>query len=105
MARRPASYCWRNRLSIFTLASVLVALFMLLLSMYPTSYGQHFIWMFFPAWAIWVIYALTVLQTLMISCSIFTSEHADQTWELLLLTGISARRILLGACLVSLHRV
>lgn len=87
------------------LAGILVMLLVLLLWMYPSAYGQQYIWMFFPAWAIWVIYAITVLQTIIASSGILSTEYNDQTWEPLIITGISVRRILLGNWLAALHRV
>src|SRR3982750_2708656 len=73
---------------VIALVAILCALFALLLVMYPSSYGQRFTWMFFPAWAVWVIYAVTVLQTIIASAGIVNREHIKQTWEPMVLTGI-----------------
>lgn len=105
LERRTTSHRLRSAVIILTLVGILAMLFALLLWMYPSPYGQRFIWMFFPAWAIWVIYAITVLQTIVASIGILNTEYTHQTWEPLVVTGISVRRILLGNWLAAIHRI
>jgi hypothetical protein len=105
LERRKTGYRWRNTVIILGLVSILAMFLVLLFWMYPSGYGQQYIWMFFPAWAIWVIYAITVLGTILASIGVLSAEYADQTWEPLIITGISARRILLGNWLAALHRI
>ncbi len=105
LARREAPHRWRSFFVFVGLVSILVLLFIVLLWMYPTTYGQQFIWMFFPAWASWVVYAITVLQTLLAGIGILSTEYTTRTWEPLILTGISARQLLVGTWLASMHRV
>ncbi len=105
LKRRTTSHPFQSLLIIFALAGILSSLFVLLLSMYPSAYGEHLIWMFYPAWTIWVIYAVTVSQTIIASIGILGAEYTYQTWEPLIITGISARRIMVGTWLAALHRV
>jgi len=95
----------RSLLIILLMSSILLLLLALLLWMYPSGYGQQYIWMFFPAWALWVVYAITVLQTIIASVGILGAEYIDQTWEPLVITGINVRRILLGNWLAAIHRI
>jgi hypothetical protein len=105
LERRRTSHRWRSVAIISALCTILAMLFVLLLWMYPSSYGQQYIWMFFPSWALWVIYAVTVLQAIIASVGILSAEYTDQTWEPLIITGISAKRILMGSWLAALHRI
>jgi hypothetical protein len=104
LERRTVHHRWRSAAIVLSLAGILAMLFALLLWMYPSPYGQSYIWMFFPAWSIWVLYAVTVLQAIVASTSVF-GEYTQQTWEHLIITGISIRRILLGNWLAALHRI
>jgi hypothetical protein len=104
LERRTVAHRWRSAAIILSLISILGMLFALLLWMYPSPYGQSYIWMFFPAWSTWVIYAITVLQAIVASTSIL-GEFTQQTWEQLIVTGISVRRILFGNWLAALHRI
>ncbi len=105
LERRTTSHRRRSAVIILALIGILAMLLALLLWMYPSTYGQQFIWMFFPAWGIWVVYAITVLQTIIASIGSLSTEYTDQTWEPLILTGISIRRILIGNSLAAIHRI
>lgn len=53
--------------------------------------------------AIWIFHIITVIRALVAGSTAISREHAGRTWEPLILTGISARNILLGKWLGVLH--
>jgi hypothetical protein len=53
--------------------------------------------------AIWIFHIITVIRALVAGSTSISREHAGRTWEPLIMTGISARHILLGKWLGVLH--
>ena len=52
---------------------------------------------------IWIFHIITVIRALIAGSIAVSREHAGRTWEPLIMTGISARHILLGKWLGVLH--
>jgi len=46
--------------------------------------------------AIWIVHILAALRTLDAGANAISREHASQTWDALILTGVNARQILFG---------
>lgn len=55
--------------------------------------------------AIWVIHGIVALRALIAGANVISREHIGQTWDSLVLTGVSARHILLGKLLATLRTV
>lgn len=102
LTRSTTAHRWRSVGVGLMLLGALLGLFILALQMFPAN--DQLIWMFFPAWALWVIHGATVLHVIIVSSTMINIEYSTQTWETLILTGISARRILLGKLLATLHQ-
>jgi hypothetical protein len=47
-------------------------------------------------WALWIFHALVALRLIMAGLNTISREHTAQTWEALILTGVSARQIFMG---------
>ncbi|MCC7450956.1 MAG: hypothetical protein IT324_26305 [Anaerolineae bacterium] len=62
---------------------------------------------FFPPefWLIWGIRGLTAFRAIMAGADVISREYAEQTWEPLLLTGVSAPQIFLGKWQAVLSRM
>ncbi len=62
---------------------------------------------FFPAefWLIWGIRALTSFRAIMAGADVISREYAEETWEPLLLTGVSAPQIFIGKWRAVLKRM
>ena len=54
--------------------------------------------------SIWLIHAIVAVRCIIAGANTVSREHVSQTWDSLVLTGISARRILLGKWLAALQR-
>ncbi|MCC7451337.1 MAG: hypothetical protein IT324_28265 [Anaerolineae bacterium] len=54
---------------------------------------------------IWIIHAVTAVRCITAGANAISREHVGQTWDALVLTGVSARRILLGKWRAALYRV
>jgi ABC-type transport system involved in multi-copper enzyme maturation permease subunit len=54
---------------------------------------------------IWIFHIVVVIRALVTGATAISREHAGRTWDPLILTGISARRILLGKWLGAAHFV
>jgi ABC-type transport system involved in multi-copper enzyme maturation permease subunit len=55
--------------------------------------------------AIWIVHGIVALRALIAGVNVFSREHVGQTWDALVLTGVSARRILLGKLVATLRTV
>lgn len=54
--------------------------------------------------SIWVIHAVVAVRCIIAGANTVSREHVAQTWESLVLTGMSARQILLGKWFAALRR-
>ncbi|MCA0457241.1 MAG: hypothetical protein LCI00_24935 [Chloroflexi bacterium] len=54
---------------------------------------------------IWIIHAVTAARSISAGSNAISREHVGKTWDSLVLTGVSARRILIGKWLGVLNRV
>jgi hypothetical protein len=54
--------------------------------------------------SIWLIHAIVAVRCIIAGANTVSREHVSQTWDSLVLTGISARQILLGKWLAALQR-
>ncbi len=55
--------------------------------------------------ALWSFSAVVMIRSIVAGANAISREHVGQTWDALVLTGISARRIMLGKWLASMRRV
>ncbi|MCC7450941.1 MAG: hypothetical protein IT324_26230 [Anaerolineae bacterium] len=53
---------------------------------------------------IWIVHTATALRALIAGANVISREHVGQTWDSLVLTGISARQIMFGKWRAALHR-
>jgi hypothetical protein len=58
----------------------------------------------FALWALWGFHALVALRLIVASVNTISREYTQQTWEALILTGLSARQIFLGKWYAILKR-
>jgi ABC-type transport system involved in multi-copper enzyme maturation permease subunit len=56
-------------------------------------------------YAIWLVQIITAARALAAGASAISREHHERTWDTLVMTGISARQILLGKLLGVMYRV
>ncbi len=56
-------------------------------------------------YVIWMVHASTAIRATVAGANTISREHVGQTWDALVLTGVSARRILLGKWRAALWRV
>lgn len=56
-------------------------------------------------YVIWIVHAITAARAISAGANAISREHVGKTWDSLVLTGISARQLLLGKWLGVLHRV
>jgi hypothetical protein len=54
---------------------------------------------------IWIVHAATAVRAVVAGANTISREHVGQTWDALVLTGVSARRILFGKWRAALWRV
>jgi hypothetical protein len=54
---------------------------------------------------IWIVHSATAVRAIVAGANTVSREHVGQTWDALVLTGVSARRILLGKWRAALWRV
>lgn len=54
---------------------------------------------------IWIVHAVTASRAISAGANAISREHVGKTWDSLVLTGVSARRILIGKWLGVLNRV
>jgi hypothetical protein len=54
---------------------------------------------------VWIVHFAAGVRALMVGANVISREHVGQTWDALVLTGVSARRILLGKWLAALYAV
>ncbi|MFQ3534701.1 MAG: hypothetical protein SNJ58_02390 [Aggregatilineales bacterium] len=54
--------------------------------------------------SIWVVHAVVAVRCIIAGANTVSREHVAQTWDSLVLTGMSARQILLGKWLAALRR-
>src|SRR5688572_27134370 len=54
---------------------------------------------------IWIIHSATAVRAIVAGANTISREHVGQTWDALVLTGVSARRILFGKWRAALWRV
>lgn len=57
-----------------------------------------------PIWIAWMVHALVVLRGLLMGASLISREHESQTWEALILTGVSARQVFFGKLGAAMYR-
>ncbi|RMF50659.1 MAG: hypothetical protein D6749_09975 [Chloroflexota bacterium] len=55
--------------------------------------------------AIWATHAIVAVRCIIAGANTVSREHVSQTWDALVLTGLSARQILLGKWFAALRRV
>src|SRR5689334_142060 len=56
-------------------------------------------------YVIWVVHAITASRAISAGANAISREHVGKTWDSLVLTGVSARQILIGKWLGVLNRV
>lgn len=56
-------------------------------------------------YTIWILHAIVAARAIAIGTNAISREHTGQTWDSLVLTGVSARRILYGKWLAVLRHV
>ncbi|MEP7289118.1 MAG: hypothetical protein ABI947_25475 [Chloroflexota bacterium] len=56
-------------------------------------------------YVIWIVHAATAVRAIVAGTNAISREHVGQTWDALVLTGVSARQILLGKWRAALRRV
>lgn len=56
-------------------------------------------------YVIWIVHAITAARAISAGANAISREHVGKTWDALVLTGVSARQLLLGKWLGVLHRV
>jgi ABC-type transport system involved in multi-copper enzyme maturation permease subunit len=56
-------------------------------------------------YVIWIVHAITAARAIAAGANAVSREHTGKTWDALVLTGVSDRRILWGKWLGVLHRV
>src|SRR5215470_18831977 len=83
------------------LAAVAIALLLVILVAYTVPYSaalnrysMYYYTIMVAEFTVWIFHALVVIRMVLISSSMITREHVGQNWDLLVLTGISARRII-----------
>jgi hypothetical protein len=54
---------------------------------------------------IWIVHALVVARAIAAGANTISREHVGKTWDVLVLTGIDAQRILMGKWLAVMHQV
>ncbi len=54
---------------------------------------------------IWIVHAATVVRAISVGGNTISREHVGMTWDALVLTGVSARQILLGKWSAALQRI
>ncbi len=54
---------------------------------------------------IWIVHAVTAVRCITAGANAISREHVGQTWDALVLTGVSARQILFGKWRAALYRV
>lgn len=56
-------------------------------------------------YVIWIVHVMTAARAISVGANAVSREHVGKTWDALVLTGVSARQILLGKWLGVMHRV
>lgn len=92
----------RTRISIlFGLGLLVVAVGTIVLTLDRASAPTQQL----AVYVIWVIHAVTAARSISAGANAISREHVGKTWDSLVLTGLSARHILIGKWLGVLNRV
>ena len=49
-----------------------------------------------PLWVLWIFHSIVAFRLVLAGLNTISREHTAQTWEALILTGVSARQIFMG---------
>jgi hypothetical protein len=79
---------------------LIVAILLILASLQRIDYPTRE----FALYTIWIIHALTAVRAVSAGVNAISREHVGQTWDALVLTGISARKIFFGKWRAALRR-
>ena len=60
---------------------------------------------FFILMSVWVVHTTVIIRAILAGVSVISREHVGQTWESLVLTGVSVRQILFGKLRAALRTV
>ncbi|MBX3084888.1 MAG: hypothetical protein KF716_24850 [Anaerolineae bacterium] len=60
---------------------------------------------FFILMAVWVVHTAVIIRSILAGVSVISREHVGQTWDSLVLTGVSVRQILFGKLRAALRTV
>ena len=99
--RQPSGQSARKRLGVwFGLGLLVVAVGAIVLTLdnFTTPTQQ------LAVYVIWIVHAVTASRAISAGANAVSREHVGKTWDSLVLTGISARQILLGKWLGVLNR-
>lgn len=86
---------------LFGLGLLVVAVGMIMLTFNRTTTPTHQL----AIYVIWIIHAVTASRSISAGANAISREHVGKTWDSLVLTGMSARQILMGKWLGVLNRV
>lgn len=90
---------WEVPLGIIAVGAILGVMW------YYVNQGRGYPALQFAIPAIWIVHGIVALRALIAGVNVFSREHVGLTWDALVLTGVSARSILLGKLVATLRTV
>jgi hypothetical protein len=90
---------WEHFVGIF--AAILTVIFLVSTLNSPEGYPATLIMLY----CVWLIHTATAIRAIVAGSNVISREHVGATWDALMLTGVSARKVLLGKWRAALYRV
>jgi hypothetical protein len=87
------------------IAGLLVGALLVALTVWLLITGDGYTAMQLALFVVWGVQAVTMMRAIIAGANVISREHVGQTWDALVLTGVSARQIVLGKWRAALYAI